>query len=580
MPTVQDLGQAIKKRYPGQYDDVDDAKLGQIIKQKYPGEYDDFEELGATPRTLTDQLRTSPVGEYVKETAKNLPGSAFELGKGALKFGASLTPYGTMEAGKGLAEASRTPKESLENVVKTGQGIGEYYGERFSNPLETFKQDPVGMAADASIPLNIAGVGLRAGGLSRAAGALGRAGAAVDPVTGAGRLAARASGPSRQAVGEWLYGRSLGPLPKELRGERSRLAQTGLKNQVPLNTKGLEKIEEVKRNLYPKIDSIIQQLEESGEMVDQMRVLEELRSVVDDFSTAAPSRDLASIKYQIGDFIKHYGSPSVTERRVPVGGRGANLAEEFPYVAKEGPQNEPFWWMDLPDEPQQIYPANALPSANKSQPGVETIPEQKRLASGRELPPGRDFISLPPPEEGQIFDASGRPSFRIERFLGPNVPGMMSPRAAQTVKSRTYGKVGNRAYTEGLKSSEVESLKGIARGLRAELERLAGPESGLKQFNTEYGDLLDLENLVADKPVDWDSPLLYYGLQHPWMASHGVAKMALGAGPRSNLAISLAPGRARTPIPAMAPFMSPTSRTQTAIEQGKQRKKKDNTLGR
>lgn len=42
MPTVEELGAKVRAKYPGDYDDLDDATLGQKVKAKFPGAYDDF----------------------------------------------------------------------------------------------------------------------------------------------------------------------------------------------------------------------------------------------------------------------------------------------------------------------------------------------------------------------------------------------------------------------------------------------------------------------------------------------------------------------------------------------------------
>lgn len=48
-PTVADLGQRVKSKYPGQYDDMDDADVGRRVKTKFPGSYDDFADKPQTP---------------------------------------------------------------------------------------------------------------------------------------------------------------------------------------------------------------------------------------------------------------------------------------------------------------------------------------------------------------------------------------------------------------------------------------------------------------------------------------------------------------------------------------------------
>ena len=47
MATVAELGQKVKAKYPGQYDDMPDVLLGQKIKLKFPGQYDDFSDTPA-----------------------------------------------------------------------------------------------------------------------------------------------------------------------------------------------------------------------------------------------------------------------------------------------------------------------------------------------------------------------------------------------------------------------------------------------------------------------------------------------------------------------------------------------------
>lgn len=45
--TVIDLGQKIKAKYPGQYDDLTDEQVGRQVKVKFPGAYDDFADVTA-----------------------------------------------------------------------------------------------------------------------------------------------------------------------------------------------------------------------------------------------------------------------------------------------------------------------------------------------------------------------------------------------------------------------------------------------------------------------------------------------------------------------------------------------------
>jgi hypothetical protein len=47
MPDVTELGRAVKRKYPGAYNDLSDADLGRAFKAKYPGAYDDFTDIPA-----------------------------------------------------------------------------------------------------------------------------------------------------------------------------------------------------------------------------------------------------------------------------------------------------------------------------------------------------------------------------------------------------------------------------------------------------------------------------------------------------------------------------------------------------
>ncbi len=44
--TVLELGQKVKQKYPGQYDDLPDDEVGRRVKSKFPGQYDDFADTG------------------------------------------------------------------------------------------------------------------------------------------------------------------------------------------------------------------------------------------------------------------------------------------------------------------------------------------------------------------------------------------------------------------------------------------------------------------------------------------------------------------------------------------------------
>jgi hypothetical protein len=44
MKTTKDLGRQVKKKYPGQYNDLSDEEVGRLVKRKYPDAYDDYQD--------------------------------------------------------------------------------------------------------------------------------------------------------------------------------------------------------------------------------------------------------------------------------------------------------------------------------------------------------------------------------------------------------------------------------------------------------------------------------------------------------------------------------------------------------
>src|ERR1700722_17561084 len=67
--TLADLGQKVKTKYPGQYDDLDNADLGKRIQAKFPGQYDDFSgESTPTPATPEQPSAASRFGSNFAQT--------------------------------------------------------------------------------------------------------------------------------------------------------------------------------------------------------------------------------------------------------------------------------------------------------------------------------------------------------------------------------------------------------------------------------------------------------------------------------------------------------------------------------
>jgi hypothetical protein len=69
MATVQELGDKIKAKYPGSYDDMDSVELGRKTKLKYPGSYDDFEDISIESPLTFAQKQAKPFYDSIQATA-------------------------------------------------------------------------------------------------------------------------------------------------------------------------------------------------------------------------------------------------------------------------------------------------------------------------------------------------------------------------------------------------------------------------------------------------------------------------------------------------------------------------------
>lgn len=100
MATLNDLGKAVKAKYPGTYDDIPDAELGRRIQTKYPGAYDNYSGVAGPA--------ANPVEKYV-EGLGPVEGAVTAFGEAArhrIRQAANLIP--------GLGPSDAEVKEASE----------------------------------------------------------------------------------------------------------------------------------------------------------------------------------------------------------------------------------------------------------------------------------------------------------------------------------------------------------------------------------------------------------------------------------------------------------------------------------
>src|SRR5574337_95629 len=117
MPTVEDLGKAVKAKYPGQYDDLADAELGQKVKGKFPGAYDDFADVAPPSGSTPERLAASATRSLMAEKAP-LGEEAFAAGH-ALKQGltAGLAAKGGAAIDATAASINQWAREHVPALV-------------------------------------------------------------------------------------------------------------------------------------------------------------------------------------------------------------------------------------------------------------------------------------------------------------------------------------------------------------------------------------------------------------------------------------------------------------------------------
>lgn len=133
-----------------------------------------------------------PEEDYFTETAKNVPGSAYQYGKDVVSSIAH--PFRTIntlgEAFFGGIEnigkaAGIIDPESTSEAEMTADAIGEYYKKRAGSLeaiKETVKTDPVGALADVAAVTNVAGLASRAALPSKVSRGIQNVGAAMEPM--------------------------------------------------------------------------------------------------------------------------------------------------------------------------------------------------------------------------------------------------------------------------------------------------------------------------------------------------------------------------------------------------------------
>jgi len=168
MPTIEELGQKVKGKYPGVYDDISDTDLGVKVKAKYPGAYDDFVSVQPPPQApqptpptrLPSQVPgTTTEGERAQKLSQ-LSGAVSSVFPGG-EIGRAL---GTSVQGIGESIKQRSFKPLLQAGAENNKRFGQFAGDVVQS-----------VVLPASLAINpaktIVGKAAQFGGLSAVSGA-------------------------------------------------------------------------------------------------------------------------------------------------------------------------------------------------------------------------------------------------------------------------------------------------------------------------------------------------------------------------------------------------------------------------
>lgn len=185
--TVKELGQQVKQKYAGSYDDISDEDLGRQVKAKYPGSYDDYADApqGHPPdsstagdvakRRISDVMAglgfpsTRTVSDAIRHPLDTGLAIAKYAGTGQLAEDAlrvlAKAPY---VLGKTFTESAPTAYREAEALFSTSPN---YKGPPVSMPTEQEQSDAARAAGTfaATAPIVASEAALAKGALSGAA---------------------------------------------------------------------------------------------------------------------------------------------------------------------------------------------------------------------------------------------------------------------------------------------------------------------------------------------------------------------------------------------------------------------------
>jgi hypothetical protein len=292
-----------------------------------------------------------------KEAIKNLPGSIVEEGKNVV--GAITQPLQTLKGignlALGIAEKATDGVQSHE---KYADALSDYYANKYGSKdafLQELQNNPASILSDISMFVT--------GGASGAAkvASLSKVGAKAAPALEKVAKVGTAIDPLNLAANTAMYGASkaiptsVAPMMYESAAkfsttlspaERTRITETALKNQIPLDYSGLGKVQSKLTDLGDKMDTLITNATDQNIKIPATKVLESLKDVKKQsggfkIEAGQDIKEINNIEKQFKDYLKKNKITSVTPQQLQEFKADAytridyGRAPEKPSIAKE-----------------------------------------------------------------------------------------------------------------------------------------------------------------------------------------------------------------------------------------------------
>ncbi len=302
----------IRAKFP-QYDDVSDEELAKAVHEKF---YSDI------PFREFQQKVGLPVDFSFSRMTQNIPSSALQTAKNTLEPLASPretivnlgnTFFGLVQKLFPGQQAAEPYADALFDVFKKRYGTGQ-------DALNTLENDPVGVLSDVAGLMT--GGGMAASKLPGAAGRAGQsisqAGGAIDPINMAinvPKVAAAKLLPESLPVSLYESAAKFGTtIPTN---ERRAMAQTALREQIPLTAEGVTKTRGLIGELDNRINDLIIDAERSGKQIPRSAIYQNIRDVRQKLGgpKIEAAQDLAVVRditKSFDDYMSRIGKTSFT----------------------------------------------------------------------------------------------------------------------------------------------------------------------------------------------------------------------------------------------------------------------------